>query len=198
MTQKSLFNKHAKRMYSCTFNQLKTSNAQNAVIIAAKKAFFKENEGKLFARKDSATGLPIDQGYCFGNGEYYCESKEDAVKYAKKLGYKSLKEAYDDDTYYWTTWEDDECQYIVRNGKLIDIEDDDKGYTIGTTYSSGENWRLTNSQYDAFEKYMIKELGEGWKKHEDANETARDYLHRNFEPDEDTPGQDGPFEVIKN
>lgn len=162
--------------------------------------FFKNNEGKKFARKDDVTGLPMNTGYCFGDGEYYCKHKINAEKYAKKQGYKSLKEAYNDEAYYWTTWEDeDDFQYIVRNGKLIPIEEDKpQGYTIGTTYSSGENWVLTDEEYAKFEAHMIKELGKNWKKSKMANDTARNYLHANFEPDEDTPGQDGPFEVIKN
>lgn len=61
-----------------------------------------------FARKDTKTGKGMNEGFCFGDGEAYFEEETDALEYAKKLGYKSLKEAYKDDAYYHTNWEVDE------------------------------------------------------------------------------------------
>jgi hypothetical protein len=53
-------------------------------------------------RIDSVTGKAITRGYVFGDGDFYCESEADAIKYAKELGYNSLNEAYEDEAYYWT------------------------------------------------------------------------------------------------
>lgn len=57
-------------------------------------------------RTDSITGKQISEGYCFNDGEFYCENIEDARNYAKELGYSTLSEAYEEEAYYWTTWED--------------------------------------------------------------------------------------------
>jgi len=37
-----------------------------------------------------------------------------------------LEEAYDDDAYYWTEWEDeDDFQYEVIDGKLVEIDSEE-------------------------------------------------------------------------
>jgi len=56
-------------------------------------------------RTDSITGNKIESGYCFGDGEFYCESEMDALLYANSIGYDSLEEAYEDEAYYYTEWE---------------------------------------------------------------------------------------------
>lgn len=57
-----------------------------------------------FARKDSVTGKGMNEGFCFGDGDFYCESEEHALEYAKSLGYKSLKKSYKAGEHYWTEW----------------------------------------------------------------------------------------------
>jgi hypothetical protein len=78
-------------------------------------------EGQKFCRKCDATGEGMNEGFCFGEGVKYFKYKKDATKYAKSLGFKGLSSAYKNDEYYFTDWESD-FQYIVKSGKLIDIE----------------------------------------------------------------------------
>jgi len=61
-----------------------------------------------YARKDSVTGKGMNEGFCFGDGDFYCESEEDAITQSKKLGYNTLNEAYEDEAYYFTNWEVEE------------------------------------------------------------------------------------------
>lgn len=83
----------------------------------------KVNDKILWPHKCNATGKGMDSGFCFGDGIAYFISESDAEKYAKEIGYKSLKEAYDDGAYYWTEWYDDEPQYEeLPDGTLIEIE----------------------------------------------------------------------------
>lgn len=82
-------------------------------------------EGQTFARKCDATGQGMNEGYCFNDGEAYFINKKDALAYAKTLGFKNLDEAYEAEAYYHTAWEDEEdFQYIVRDGKLAEIEEE--------------------------------------------------------------------------
>jgi hypothetical protein len=50
------------------------------------------------------TGEKFNEGYCFGDGERYFASEENALEYAKEIGYESLDEAYNDDAYYFSSW----------------------------------------------------------------------------------------------
>ena len=60
-----------------------------------------------FARICSATNEGMNEGFCFGDGDRYFKNEEDALKYAIEIGYESLEEAYDDEAYYFTDWEQD-------------------------------------------------------------------------------------------
>ena len=60
-----------------------------------------------FARICSATGEEMNEGFCFGDGDKYFKNEIDALKYAIEIGYDSLEEAYDDEAYYFTDWEQD-------------------------------------------------------------------------------------------
>lgn len=72
-----------------------------------------ENIAERYARRDSITGLGMNEGWCFGEGDFYCADEEKALIYAKELGYNSIDEAYEDEAGYWTTWEeiDEDCYY---------------------------------------------------------------------------------------
>ncbi len=73
---------------------------------------------KKFARRCDATGEGMNEGFVFGDGEKYFKHKKDATKYAKEIGYKTLQEAYDDEAYYWTEWEElDGNTYFDAKGK---------------------------------------------------------------------------------
>jgi len=80
-------------------------------------------EGEKFARKCDATGEPMNEGWCIGDGEYYAKYEKDVLIELSKRGYASLSSAYEDDVCYWTEWEDeDDYQYVVKDGKLVEIE----------------------------------------------------------------------------
>jgi hypothetical protein len=72
-----------------------------------------------FARRCDVTGRGMNEGYCFGDGEKYACDYESALLIAKEYGYKSLKEAYKDDAYYYTEWEedDDDCYYDAEGNE---------------------------------------------------------------------------------
>lgn len=59
-----------------------------------------------FPRVCSISGEGMWEGYCFGDGEEYAKEKEFAEIIAKRDGYASLDESYDDEHHYWTEWED--------------------------------------------------------------------------------------------
>jgi hypothetical protein len=81
-----------------------------------------DNEGEIHARKCSFTFEGMNEGWVFGGGEVYAKYEHDAIDYAKKIGYEGLQSAYDDDAVYWTEWEDeDDFQYIMKDGKLTEI-----------------------------------------------------------------------------
>lgn len=75
-----------------------------------------------YARKCDITGQGMNEGWCFGDGEQYAATEDAALKIAKSLGYESLQEAYEDDVCYYTEWEDDDHQYEVVDGTLVEIE----------------------------------------------------------------------------
>jgi len=47
----------------------------------------------------------MNEGYCFKDGEDYGCSEKCGLKIAKKHGYKSIQDAYDQDEIYYTEWE---------------------------------------------------------------------------------------------
>ncbi|MBS3914844.1 MAG: hypothetical protein KG003_10105 [Bacteroidetes bacterium] len=84
-----------------------------------------------FARKSSVTGNGMNEGFVFESYGFYCESEEEAREKAIELGYNSLDEAYKDEAYYWTQWEeieegenyyDAEGNEYTPEGKLIPVE----------------------------------------------------------------------------
>lgn len=79
-------------------------------------------EGQKFARKCSVTGEGMDEGFVFGDGEMYFSTDELAQTHIQTLGYKTVKEAYKAGEIYWTVWEDNDYQYIVKNGELVEID----------------------------------------------------------------------------
>jgi hypothetical protein len=78
---------------------------------------------KKFARKCSVTGVGMNEGYCFFDGEEYAADENSALKLAKEYGYETLEEAWADDAYYWTEW--DELYhdgYYTKDGEWVDTE----------------------------------------------------------------------------
>jgi len=80
-------------------------------------------EGEKFARKCSVTGEGMNEGWIANDGQFYFKYKKDAIAWCKNNGYKSLNKAFSEDAIYWTAWDTDEdAQYIVKNGEIVDIE----------------------------------------------------------------------------
>lgn len=77
---------------------------------------------KKFARQCTITGKGMNEGWVFGDGQDYAKHESGAIQLAKQYGYASLEDAYEDDGGYWTSWEDeDDFQYQMIDGTLIDI-----------------------------------------------------------------------------
>jgi hypothetical protein len=78
---------------------------------------------RKFARQCSITGEGMNEGWCFGDGQYYVKHENDALALALKYGYNSIDDAFEDDAVYWTEWEDeDDYQYYEdENGKIFEI-----------------------------------------------------------------------------
>ena len=65
-----------------------------------------QNKNKNF-RICSVTGEKMNEGYCILDGEMYIKSEIDMLQHIlDKTHYKSLKEAYINEYYYWTQWEE--------------------------------------------------------------------------------------------
>jgi hypothetical protein len=86
-----------------------------------------------FARKCSATGVGMNEGYVVYDGEEYFANKSDLVKWFRDQKVDEynelsdeflLNEAYSLEEYYWTEWYDEEDhQYEMINGVLTEIEE---------------------------------------------------------------------------
>lgn len=74
-----------------------------------------------FARVCDITNEGMNDGYCIGDGFMYIKHESDMVEHVKSVGYSSLDEAYDDDYYYWTEWEElDDDYHYLEDGTLIE------------------------------------------------------------------------------
>lgn len=61
-----------------------------------------------YARQCSVTGEGMNAGFCICDGEMYIASEEHLIEHiTMDTGYDSIEEAYEDDYYYYTTWEDE-------------------------------------------------------------------------------------------
>jgi hypothetical protein len=85
---------------------------------------------QTFARKCDITGEGMNEGYCVFDGEKYFKYEKDLIKFLRDREESPsdlsdeflLKEAYDLDEYYYTEWEDDDHQYALVNGQLVEID----------------------------------------------------------------------------
>lgn len=100
-----------------------------------------ENPPRRWARVDSKTGKGMNEGFCVYDGEAYFENESDLIEFlrneyihhtgdelteglSKGLSDEFiLKEAYDNDVYYYTDWnvDDEDYWYEERDGKLIEV-----------------------------------------------------------------------------
>jgi hypothetical protein len=82
-------------------------------------------EGEKFARKCSVAGEGMNSGWIAENSNEYFKYEKDALAWCKKNGYKSINQAFFRDEIYWTEWDvEDDAQYIVKDGEVIDIEEE--------------------------------------------------------------------------
>ena len=93
--------------------------------------FFVAEEGQKFARMCYMSGRPINEGHVYKDGEKYFGSDEALAAYLRSNNIDDDIEASDEflvsESYtvgesYYTEWEDeDDMDYIVQNGVLIEI-----------------------------------------------------------------------------
>ena len=66
---------------------------------------------------------PMNEGFClFGGERYYC-TEECLHKHYTKEEWDELYEDGGDS--YWTEWEQDDANYKLVDGQLIEIDDED-------------------------------------------------------------------------
>lgn len=75
-----------------------------------------------YPRKCDITNKGMNKGFCIGDGQMYIKTRADMIRHiAKETDYKSLNEAFNDEYYYYTTWEElDEEGYYTAEGKFIE------------------------------------------------------------------------------
>ncbi len=90
----------------------------------------KGEEGEKFYRKCSFTGDGMDEGWYFACDGTYASTQELADQHAKEIGYKDFNDLYEQNggdegsSSYWTSWDGDYYEFEVRNGVLVEIEED--------------------------------------------------------------------------
>jgi len=82
-----------------------------------------------FARICSATNEGMNEGFLFEESLMYFIEKDDAERYAIEIGYADLDEAYDDDAYCYTEWdEEDEGEwYEKHDGQWYECTEENLG-----------------------------------------------------------------------
>lgn len=72
-----------------------------------------------FARRCDITGRGMNEGYVFGDGEQYACDEESALQIAQQYGYDNLDDAFEDDAYYYTEWDEvDEDEWYDEDGSV--------------------------------------------------------------------------------
>ena len=70
-------------------------------------------------------------GYVFYDGLFECEDQTDALLFAIENGYANLDEAYDDDAYYYTEWDEiDETWFECLEGNWFECNKAECGRII--------------------------------------------------------------------
>ena len=87
-------------------------------VIESFKAFFITN-GVKYARKCTCCGKGMNSGY-FADYEYFCSDSCLHTEYPPNTWSKFVEE--DEDSYYWTEWEDkNDYEYVLFNNQLIEL-----------------------------------------------------------------------------
>lgn len=78
-------------------------------------------EGQKYARKCDHCGGGMNSGYVINDGDCYACSEE--CLYVDGYTKEQFDQDYENDNAYWTDWEEQEdYQYIVKDGKLEDFD----------------------------------------------------------------------------
>jgi len=87
-------------------------------------------EGNYYARKCDITGEGMYEGWVLNGGEMHFKYESDLRAYLSKHWGQTLEEVFaecesdDSDLCYWTSWEEeDDYQYRLVNGVLVDLEE---------------------------------------------------------------------------
>ena len=85
-------------------------------------------EGTKYARQCSVTNKPMNEGWVIEGAGMYFKNEQDVREWVQENWSQTLEEAFEEDeqedesNVYWTQWEEDDYQYTVKNGKLIEIQ----------------------------------------------------------------------------
>jgi hypothetical protein len=150
-------------MKTLTMTQLsiianRISEKDGATLTDDKMQEYMDRARVKYARKSDVTGQGMNEGYCFADGAFYCENREDAIKeirkdvkefpmffrdaeqlhlYTKKqlteMSDEGLMEtAYHNNYYYYTEWNDDReldvDGWYTEDGTRIEIDANDEPY----------------------------------------------------------------------
>ena len=80
---------------------------------------------RVFARKCDITGVGMNTGFCIQDGLMYIKNLDDLNNHIKNVtDYKTTSDAYNNDYYYYTSWEDDPLDYqykVNEHNKLVEL-----------------------------------------------------------------------------
>ena len=95
-----------------------SSDEEYDAIIETFCSYIKEN-GVKYARKCTCCGKGMNEGY-FADYEYFCDNDCLYTEFPPEIWAKVTAE--DEDSYYWTEWEDDnDYEYVLFNNQLIEL-----------------------------------------------------------------------------
>ena len=125
---------------------------------------------KKYARVSDFNGKGMNEGFCFNNGEYYCETENQAKLYVESLGLKWEEELLTFNTknewFYWTDWYDTETDvhYDINGNEIIKDKESifaiyKKGIHLGNVWAKNSN--------AAIREYLIAALYEESLFHKD-------------------------------
>ena len=75
---------------------------------------------KKFARWAEDTNKGINEGFVFGDGERYFETKEGLENFLAEIGH-TIDSAYESDLYYHTEWELEDDNYFLEDGTEVEL-----------------------------------------------------------------------------
>ena len=82
-------------------------------------------KNETYARRCDVTGQGMNTGFCIRDGAMYIKSEKHLSEHiTNETDYASVEDAYEDDYYYYTEWQDFyDHQFKVVGDELIEIEE---------------------------------------------------------------------------